>query len=93
MDGPDPLFDPTFLIFVERYSLFVFDRPFFTLHLFAIKIKCCVDRLKSQPKTAVILFTFSNAYQLEAMIYVLGRKELLTKEEVLEALNGLSGEK
>jgi len=31
---------------VPPYNLFVFGIPFSTLHLFVIKIKCCIDQLK-----------------------------------------------
>jgi hypothetical protein len=38
---------------VLLYNLFVFDMPFSTLHLFVIKIKCCVEQLKPPLKADV----------------------------------------
>jgi hypothetical protein len=42
--------ESTSLFFVPPYNLFVFGIPYPTLHLFVIKIKCCVDQLKPPHK-------------------------------------------
>jgi hypothetical protein len=47
--------ESTSLFFVLPYNLFVFGMPFSTLHLFVIKIKCCVDQLKPPWKADVSL--------------------------------------
>ncbi len=42
--------DPTSLFFVPLYNLFEFCKSDSTLHLFAIRLKCCVDQLKVPAK-------------------------------------------